>query len=921
MNLRRFFRNIDARIPFSIIGVFVILGSSFTVVYLSRLEQQKSYEFARSLEFQEIETLLYSLETDLSNVLTIAGMKGLKEVGKTPVVFSVDGSPEAVNQYRVKNIIKDEVSLYLLNHYRSNSFSQGNYAINVLAQNESRMVSLENITLTSVPMFLHRVTLPFIAPPETNIYSTYWVASVCLTLEITTRSGPAWKTVTTRIINVSSILPSRYPLLESLADEYHQSINGTFSPLWTFLTLFSTVYSLIRGFKHYRCGTPLNIVDNRHLAVILNSGLLLEQAFVFGSADPLGLVQLAIQTKKALEKPSQDLLHTMNTDMIGNGYTLDVNTLSMESANVDAGDPYNETIDQDPILGLSEVAERILYNITSVTLSFENDEGTRRDEPLLYDYDIQRKISQLVQQYANQSFFLHNVTKHLSINTTTYHALEKVVSEIYQDALVTMVTDRVVADETINAPEGDWIDSGAGTWVASDIIPTSYQVITPPKGTVAPGCGLYEEKYTVPYTRIHYWWQNQEYIINSTTVLVKVWNNQTDHLLENVTLHSLLQHYARYQNSSDDIVDVLYENQTLHDLNLEDTLSTYRALYPNSDPEKQILITSRDNIGALGLAADIPGTYPAWVRPEAWQSVEEIYTLLQEIMLNASINTSSSPNPLKLIARAQENLLSQITLHRAEYLNYQTYHPGDEFQSVGKKAVYYTREWYIDTLLNQSQTIFSQISEEINTTLETMIPSDAGFHTQNITQTLDDVSDAVQNQFTIPFGYDLGLIRFNATGTIAWNESVRLAVDQTPDYLDPFKPRDSEGEELWTLKIRNRCLLGPTGLPLLPPTPVTPWLCTMNLWILDIQGEYEQVKLIDTSDETIFNPLLGHEPQTYVREQYVITASNMTLGENTRLSFGFTTLCCGLVPPWGMMIGDIQENWFDDHTPGFDAVD
>jgi hypothetical protein len=92
----------------------------------------------------------------------------------------------------------------------------------------------------------------------------------------------------------------------------------------------------------------------------------------------------------------------------------------------------------------------------------------------------------------------------------------------------------------------------------------------------------------------------------------------------------------------------------------------------------------------------------------------------------------------------------------------------------------------------------------------------------------------------------------------------------------------------------------------------------MNLWVIDVQGEYAQFKIIDTSDETIFNPLLGHEPQVYVREIKVITVSNKTLGENTRLSFGFTTVAFGLVPPWGMMVGDIQDNWSDDYTPGFD---
>jgi hypothetical protein len=163
----------------------------------------------------------------------------------------------------------------------------------------------------------------------------------------------------------------------------------------------------------------------------------------------------------------------------------------------------------------------------------------------------------------------------------------------------------------------------------------------------------------------------------------------------------------------------------------------------------------------------------------------------------------------------------------------------------------------------------------------------------------------------------MNLTRYDRKGVPLWNETVRLAVDQYPNYLDPFEKTRWNTEELWTLKVRNRCVFGPTGLPILPPTPVTPWLLTMNLWVIDIQGEYAQFKIIDTSDETIFNPLLGHEPQTYVREMKIISVSNTTLGENTRLCFGFTTVAYGVVPPWGMMVGDIQDNWFDEHTPGF----
>ncbi len=887
-------------------------------MYISRLEQQKSQEIARSLDLNEVENLLYSFEADLSTALNIAGMKAFKEIGKNPVITSSIGAAEEINKNRIREIIKDELNLYLTSHYLDNMFSDGRYVINIMLYHENPIFSAENISFEPVSMQLQRITIPFIGPRETSNHSTYWVASVPLRIEIRTLNDKTWELLTTRTIVVSSILTSRYPLLESLVNDYHQTINGTFSPLWTFTTVFSNVYSLVRGFKHYRCGKPFNVMDNRHLSVIINSGLLLEQSLVFGSVDPLGLVELARKTKQALKQTSPDALTIFNYEMNGEGYRVDADNISEGSANVDAGSPINESIDLCPSLNLSEIAERILYNISSVTLHFTNEGGDSYEELIIFDGDIQAKINDAIQRLANQSFFLTTVTKHLTMNTTTLQKLKTIISEMYQDTMSTKILDRFVAAEQWGDPGEGWIDGGAGLWEKQHVVPLMKKVIKPSKGYITPGCGLYEEWYNVSYDRVHYWWHIEEHTINGTITQMKVWNNLTDFLIETVVLQSLLQHYTKYQESQDDIVDVLYVNETINDQNLEDTLNTYLALYPDSQLDKQELITTQNNIGFIGLDAQLPGSYSEWVLKEAWDSLDEILGLVLDITLNPGINTTTYPNPVLLIEKAQDDLLAQYTTHLSEYLNFSRYHPGPEFCSVGKKAVYFSREWYTNLVKNMTEAVFSQISDQLINAIDTAILPYAEFTTDTITKTVDDASDALQNQFTIPFGYDMNLIRYTEKGTRLWNETVRLAVDQYPNYLDPFEKTSWGNEELWTLKIRNRCLFGPTGLPILPPTPFTPWLLTMNCWVLDVEGEYAQFKIIDTSDETIFNPLLGHEPQTYVRELNIITVSNRTLGENTRLSFGFTTVAFGVVPPWGMMVGDIQENWFDDHTLGFD---
>ena len=148
-----------------------------------------------------------------------------------------------------------------------------------------------------------------------------------------------------------------------------------------------------------------------------------------------------------------------------------------------------------------------------------------------------------------------------------------------------------------------------------------------------------------------------------------------------------------------------------------------------------------------------------------------------------------------------------------------------------------------------------------------------------------------------------------------WNETVRLAVDQYPNYLNPWEKVEFNNETFYTMKLRNRCILGPTGVPLLPPP--LPWVVTMNIWVIDVEGEYAQFKVIDSSDETLFNPLFGHEPQVYVRESRVVKEGDQVIGENTRLTYGFTTVSFSIVPSSGFMVGDTTSNFWDEHTPGF----
>ena len=78
-----------------------------------------------------------------------------------------------------------------------------------------------------------------------------------------------------RDITVETVITSRYPLLKDLTDEYGERLNGT-NAVMTETTAFAMAYTWGRGYLQYSKNTPLNIVDNMHLALIMNGALLLQ---------------------------------------------------------------------------------------------------------------------------------------------------------------------------------------------------------------------------------------------------------------------------------------------------------------------------------------------------------------------------------------------------------------------------------------------------------------------------------------------------------------------------------------------------------------------------------------------------------------------------------------------------------------------
>ena len=907
---KNFLKDDHAHIPFSVIGVFLLIGSSVTAAYVSQLELDKADEISSTIDFNEIENLMRYAEADIATALNIAGMKGLKEVGKKPVIIPEDRSSDAyeVNCNRVKSIIMDELNIYLASNYLCESFNDGRYAINVVISNgeDLPIVSRDDICFKDLKMDLNRFTLPLIGPDAEKSHCTYLVADVLIDIEIKELDSKSnGKTVTTREINVSSVITSRYPLLKSLVDEYNETINGI-GPLWAFTTVLSNVYSLARGYKHYSSGKPLNVVDNKHLAPLINGGLLFEEGLVFGSVDPLSLVDFSIESGKALKNSDEQSSTDVFNGMEGDEFTVHTDDFSKGTANVDAGDDENTSIDDSPHINISEIAQGVLYDYNSVILNFVDSSNNFIQIELINASG--EDIGSTVEEYINNGYSFINIEKGGMLqNQTTLDKINDIISTVYSAEMKTDVKRDSNPTVAYGDHDGYPIDNGTGTWML-DYYEFKDTIDKPSKGQIDSGCTLYAEVYDVYWTREHYWSSRTvETSGNETWVNWTYFTTTDDKIEEAVTIRIILDHYSGFKSTKDDVKDVFYRNDSLNDENLADTIQKYKDNF--FIPDLENLIETGDGSSNI---ENVFGDFYSWVETDAWYALNEILDLIGAIKQDPSINSTNYPNPVDLMNAAKKDLLIKYNESIDGYLNISAYWGNSLFNSVGMKAVYCVRDWYVYKVQESIENVFEDIVNEIDKQIEDAIPLDADFSSQDVKDTLSgEAMDTLKNQFAIPFGFDMDLI--NSGGAYPWSESIRLAIDQYPNYLDPFNEVEFEGKKDYWLGIKNTCTLGPTGLPILPPTPVTPWVVTLNVWLINVKGKYAEFKVIDSSDETLFNPLFGHEPQIYVRKaEKIRDEQGNLLGKNACLNFDVTTVAFGVVPSWGMMIGDVNGEIGED---------
>ncbi|MEM0493611.1 MAG: hypothetical protein QXS02_06645, partial [Candidatus Thermoplasmatota archaeon] len=295
-----------ARIPFSVIGVFLIIGSSVTATYIAQLEKDKAKELSLTININDIEPVVRYVEADLARALNYAACKAFEAVGKNPVFVPVSGTMfyfdangrdgvdyVDVNLNRVCFETYNNLSSMVSENFQKGRYIQGKYNVAVTMPTSWRDLRVEDV----LDLYLSRV-LDNIVQPCKNSYPVYPVLGVNMSISV--YDMEKGKTVFEKKSFIMTIITNRYLLLEDLTNEFDKRIDGSFGPIGIDALSYAMILTWVHAWAQYFTGKPLNIISTQWLETVTNTGILLEEGFVFNSVDPLGMVYTGYETIRSI---------------------------------------------------------------------------------------------------------------------------------------------------------------------------------------------------------------------------------------------------------------------------------------------------------------------------------------------------------------------------------------------------------------------------------------------------------------------------------------------------------------------------------------------------------------------------------------------------------------------------------------------
>jgi len=847
------------RIPFSLLGVFLLIGAIFTSSIISNLQREYSLKHAETMESSSLKYALLNFEREMVRILRYAGLEAMKIVGDNPVFYLPKDEEEInytiarkyageenpffdtldrtkimnYNKNWTRDLIINRFNEYLEAIFKNDKYRIGNYAINVI-----ELPSYENIKLEDIKMELNRsIEALDVGDKE---YTIYWKAiadGIKIEIHDLERDMKYQKD-----LEISSLIPSRLPLLMELVIDYEDNINGEFKPLMTFVTSLGTGVTEIRALLQYGTGEIENIVSNNcSLIPITNLGLIVNQFLIFNSADIVSTFKTSSSLGKIfLDDAHSSTIEFSEEDLLGKDFEFDFKEI-YRNGTEKLKDCKGEQ--ENPVL---KIAEDLLYERNYEYLNTIYNEKIIKEE--YKDYEIEENGKEYVlsgfslNKNKVNSFTLENISRTINNTYRVNFKAEKKVIEF---------NERYEGNKKGNLIWWDEWEKVYERWenkIQPDNLPS-----LPHEETVEfefkreERYEYYEENQTIKSSVIHYISGKFLFRINKPDI--------------------------------EDIEDLFHSkilncrNASYNDDNLENGLKLFvnDFIYFRNSCIKN-LNGSNESFGKRYEVADMVDVN--WVKTEAFKELEEILEEIREDKYESKMientNESNLPN-LNSIEEERKFLLEKFRENKEKYQSFTDnyYKEANLYKSAGAKAISEAVRWYLNGIeeeLNKSLGWEKELDEKIK---------EYGIDYEKI--------DSLKVDFP---SINIGIFDMKIEGE--WNEIISIAVDCDPDYQDK--------------NFTNICIF-PTGFPILP-TPVTPWVVTINVWYINVNGSFNLT--LKDSNESMANQLFGYESQVLKRKdaEVIDPLSNSIIGYNKNVTFSFATLFFAVTPP-KMPIADL----------------
>lgn len=953
------------RVPFAVLGVFLVVGSAVTSGIITNLEKERSMEIPLSLSTISLEYTIKNVEADLSRILAYSCLRALKQVGETPVIHStlptkvaqdyadfnenggydsgdlpdhtIDSKEEILkfNRNWARNMARVYMNQHINTTFQQPIYTGEEYALTIYdPDNNGAMDDWRDITFQQVAMKVDRTThIDLLISEDTDSYDTYWTATahgIGVQIEHL-RSGESW----VKWLNISCLIPSRLPLLMGLTDTYQESITGPLSPLMGLVTAMGAGYTEVRSLLQYagKYDWVKNIVDNRWLQYLTNTALLGIQYVVFNSIDPMALAQLALQVNDLVSKGTRYDTGTLS-DIITSTVSLPIDhqenifkTVGQENESAAHATLNQVLTNGDPARGnasLWALSRGILNESETIYYYHNHSVGfCNQTEWKGYSFMKDGHIYRLSLQGENPD--RHGVvsgtcfTRRYSdeVNHTIQKKIQEEISRTYSANFSTRVEKRRCADEYSPCLDGNWRFLSADEW---DLVASEAKGPVLKEGHLPPSLP-YVENWTLYWERKERW-EHREGPQNWVAYDVIHYYNET----ATFYLHADPRHWDVAGVFVQKSVGTPPYTSTHTDDNLQFLLekyvdghfTTWRDYYTNTakDSGRNISLLADTQCWQNNTAdGDTAGREKiAWVEEEARAALWNITQLIKEdreeyskISAHFYADGTTTVN-LSLMEKERQALWAEFQRHKERYIHAAYYKQGNRYHSAAARAIATIREWFVGEIERRLQTSYrSQIEEKINERLG-RCATHSGVTYGNYQNGLDTYKKGVDQLTSIQFGHQMEL------SNEQWRENITVAVSAVPDYFD-FEATPS-GEEKWEFNVKNICLFGPTGLPVLP-TPITPWIVTVNAWYIHVDGHWDSFTVLDSTDETHPHAVFGHCSQTYCRKDEIVydrvchphaPDSRTKLGRNLPLHFEVETMSVGIVPPGKLPIGDLDQS-------------